>query len=408
MAFLYWFRHDLRIHDQPALTQALSVARAAGQALHAVWVLDADWLKPTPWGFVRASQRRLDWWNSAAQALAAQLAGIGVTLQRLSGDPVQVLLQHGQALGVRALYCEDIAAPFERAQVAALQAAGLTVHAHWQSSLLDPNALPFQVSDLPQVFTRFRQQIEQGGVQALPPLLAPESQCPVVDAEPAGERAAQAHVRRYFNSPAPWRYKETRNQLAGEDFSSGWSPWLATGALSARWVHEQLRLAEAQQGANDSTYWLWFELLWRDYFRLLHLQHGQRLYRHQGLSHLPKPSHDAQAFARWTRGETAHPFVNAGMRELAATGRLSNRMRQVVASYLVHDLDCDWRAGAAWFEAQLLDHDPYSNQGNWLYIAGRGTDPRQGRRFNPDGQAAQHDPEGLYQRRWNGGAVHGH
>ncbi len=408
MAFLYWFRHDLRIHDQPTLTQALQAARAARQELQAVWVQDAAWTAPTPWGFVRCSPRRLAWWSSAAQALAAQLAGIGVRLQCLSGDPVQVLLQRCQALGVRDLFCEDIAAPFERAQVAALRAAGLTVHAHWQSSLLAPEDLPFVLAELPQVFTPFRQQIEARGVQAPSPLSAPEAQRPVADAEPAGERAAQAHVQRYFSSAAPWCYKATRNQLEGEDFSSGWSPWLATGALSVRWVHAQLRAAEALQGANDSTYWLWFELLWRDYFRFLHLQHGVRLYRHQGLSSLPKPSHDAQAFERWTRGQTAHPLVNSGMRELAATGRLSNRMRQIVASYMVHDLACDWRAGAAWFEAQLLDHDPYSNQVNWLYIAGRGTDPRAGRRFDPDWQAEQHDPHGVYQRRWLSGAGASH
>jgi deoxyribodipyrimidine photo-lyase len=88
------------------------------------------------------------------------------------------------------------------------------------------------------------------------------------------------------------------------------------------------------------------------------------------------------------------------MRELAATGYLGNRLRQVAASYLIHDLGCDWRAGAAWFEAQLLDYDVYSNQGNWLYIAGRGTDPRGGRRFDPVRQAATWDPQGTYRRRW--------
>jgi deoxyribodipyrimidine photo-lyase len=93
-------------------------------------------------------------------------------------------------------------------------------------------------------------------------------------------------------------------------------------------------------------------------------------------------------------------MVDAGMHELAATGYLSNRLRQIVASYLIHDLACDWRAGAAWFEAQLIDFDVYSNQGNWLYIAGRGTDPRGGRRFNPQKQAHDYDPDGHYRALW--------
>ena len=88
------------------------------------------------------------------------------------------------------------------------------------------------------------------------------------------------------------------------------------------------------------------------------------------------------------------------MNELRATGTLSNRMRQIVASYLIYDLAQDWRAGAAWFEAQLLDYDVYSNQGNWLSIAGLGTDPRGGRQMNLEKQALEHDPQGLYRKKW--------
>jgi deoxyribodipyrimidine photo-lyase len=157
---------------------------------------------------------------------------------------------------------------------------------------------------------------------------------------------------------------------------------------------------EAEQGANEGTYWLWLELLWRDHFRLLHLKHGRRLYQAAGLSNLPRPDHDPTAFERWCQGRTGEALIDAGMRELATTGYLSNRMRQIVASYLIHDLACDWRAGAAWLECQLVDYDVYSNQGNWLYIAGRGTDPRGGRRFDPLKQAREHDPDGVYRARW--------
>ena len=177
---------------------------------------------------------------------------------------------------------------------------------------------------------------------------------------------------------------------------------LAQGALSARVAFAGLRRHEAERGANESTYWLWFELLWRDYFRFLHLQHGRRLYRGRGLNERASPpAHDPDAFERWCAGRTGHAFIDAGMRELAATGWLSNRMRQIVASYLIHDLGCDWRAGAAWFEAQLIDYDVYSNQGNWLYIAGRGTDPRGGRRFDPAKQAREHDPDGSFRKMWS-------
>ena len=216
-----------------------------------------------------------------------------------------------------------------------------------------------------------------------------------------GEIAALAHLEQYLARGLLHSYKRTRNGLMGLDYSAKWSPWLATGALSARQALAKLRACEAAPGASDGSYWLWFELLWRDYFRFLHLQHGRTLYRAQGLGPVRTTPHDSARFAAWCAGQTGQPLVDAGMRELAATGYLSNRLRQITASYLIHDLQCDWRAGAAWFEHQLLDYDVYSNQGNWLYIAGRGTDPRGGRRFDPVQQARAYDPQGAYQDLWS-------
>jgi deoxyribodipyrimidine photo-lyase len=165
---------------------------------------------------------------------------------------------------------------------------------------------------------------------------------------------------------------------------------------------KELKQFELEQGANEGSYWLWFELLWRDYFRVLHLKYGQKLYCAGGLNQSEQPIHNARGFGHWCSGTTGESIVDAGMRELRATGYLSNRLRQVVASYLIYDLHSDWRAGAAWFESQLLDYDVYSNQGNWLYIAGRGTDPRGGRRFNPQKQAQDHDANGSYRALWLG------
>ena len=207
-------------------------------------------------------------------------------------------------------------------------------------------------------------------------------------------------LHQYLQKRLPHTYKKTRNELFGEDYSSKFSPWLANGSLSSRIVMTQLKEFEAEFGANEGSYWLWFELLWRDYFRVLHLKWGSALYHARGLSDAPPPQHNPKWFEKWCAGNTGESIVDAGMRELAATGYLSNRLRQVVASYLIYDLNCDWRAGAAWFESQLIDYDVYSNQGNWLYIAGRGTDPRGGRRFNPKKQADDHDSDSSYRSIW--------
>ena len=463
---IFRFRSDLRVGDNLALLEACA---SAGRLLP-VYCHDPAADAPTRWGFARRGPHRRAFLEAALDDLDAALRVRGSALLELHGAPCEVLPALARAVGTDAVVCEAIAAPEEEDELAALRAAGLRVRTVWQSSLLDPAALPFAPARLPKVFTAFRQAVESAGLQPPAPLPAAQTlppwpdlataaeaahpiracrrsyndEAPVLpcrsggsresggatsDADAAAERrlracrrsytvelasfpwwwpdfaggegAALAHLARYFASDRPQHYKATRNGLSGVGFSSKFSPWLAQGALSPRVAFAALRRHEAAQGVSEGSYWLWFELLWRDYFRFLHLQHGRRLYRARGLNAAaPPPAHDPAAFVAWCEGRTGHAFIDAGMRELAATGWLSNRMRQVVASFLIHDLGCDWRAGAAWFEAQLVDYDVYSNQGNWLYIAGRGTDPRGGRRFDPDRQAATYDADGAYRTRW--------
>ena len=425
---VYWFRNDLRLEDNPALRQACA---DAGHLLLVYCHRSAA--VATRWNVPRTSRHRQHFLTSGLADLATQLASSGSQLLEVEGDPAHVLPLLAQAIGATTIHCEEIAAPEEEGELAALRAAGLTVEALWQSSLLDPATLPFARADLPKVFTSFRTLVEReqlappaplASPAAIPPLppdfavladtwamapgalpdpgpLAESSSFPyALPAFYGGASAAAAHLRQYFGRALAHSYKRTRNGLTGIDYSTKLSPWLACGALSARVAYSALRQFETSHGANDSTYWIWFELLWRDYFRFLHRQHGVALYRARGLTSLGQPSHDARRFDAWRNARTGEPLIDAGMAELKATGYLSNRLRQIVASYLVHDLECDWRAGAAWFEAQLIDYDVYSNQGNWLYVAGRGTDPRSDRRFNLQKQARDHDPDGSYRRLW--------
>ncbi len=433
---VFWFRHDLRLHDQLALGHAVARARSLGGWLLPIHVHDERWHAMTAWGFQRTGAHRDAWRRMALQDLSTRLTQLGSALIQTEGDPVRLLRSLVQALGNPLLVCEDIPAPEEQAQVQALRRSGVTVETVWQSTLMAPEALPFLPEEVPDRFTSFRQRLEQEAIRATPPsppiqALAPlppqqvlQTCLALLPAAPAaddalaqpldprsafpwgpsglggGETAALDHLEQYCHRGLPHTYKATRNGLVGIDCSSKWSPWLATGALSARQAWAAILAFEADHGASDSTYWLGFELLWRDHFRWLHCKHGKKLYTAQGLSERPSSPHDAIAFAHWCRGETGQPFIDAGMKELAATGYLSNRMRQNCASYLVHDLACDWRAGAAWFEACLIDYDVFSNQGNWLYLSGRGTDPRPDRRFNPERQANTYDPDGHYRQLW--------
>ena len=427
---LYWFRSDLRLIDNPNFLSACK----ASDALLPIYVHAPQ--ESLIWGFERISEHRQQFLRDALRDLRQQLEQLGSGLLELqvpqgsSSGAVDLVVNLAHHLGIQTIYCEVIEAPEEMQALTALRRAGLTVHAKLESTMIAMRDLPFAPDAMPDQFTQFRNKIEKAKYLFTEPVLAPShipplpndfkrselisgAQTPIqpmghphssfphyLDAYRGGTSTAVAHLKQYLGRALPHSYKATRNQLHGLDYSSKLSPWLALGCISARSIMRELKQFESEQGANEGSYWLWFELLWRDYFRILHLKYGKQLYCAGGLNQSEKPIHNARGFEHWCSGTTGESIVDAGMRELKATGYLSNRLRQVVASYLIYDLHSDWRAGAAWFEAQLLDYDVYSNQGNWLYIAGRGTDPRGGRRFNPQKQAQDHDANGSYRALW--------
>jgi len=143
-------------------------------------------------------------------------------------------------------------------------------------------------------------------------------------------------------------------------------------------------------------------LLWRDFFRLMGKKHGNRIFLKGGVQNKPlrQLKNNRELLELWINGRTGVPFIDANMRELKATGWMSNRGRQNVASFLVRDLKVNWQLGAEYFESQLIDYDPCSNWGNWNYVAGIGSDPREDRVFNILSQAKTYDPLGEYVRHW--------
>ena len=217
-----------------------------------------------------------------------------------------------------------------------------------------------------------------------------------------GSTAAHLRIQHYFwDTKKLSFYKQTRNGLIGIDYSSKLSAWLANGAISAREIYWKTKKYEKEVGKNQSTYWLIFELIWRDYFKYISLKHGTKIFKLGGIIEKKyewKKSY--KLFESWCQGNTLEPFVNANMIELNKTGWMSNRGRQNVASFLSKNLLLDWRMGAAYFESLLIDYDVHSNYGNWMYVSGVGNDPRD-RKFNVRSQAERYDSSGKYQRIWN-------
>ena len=217
-----------------------------------------------------------------------------------------------------------------------------------------------------------------------------------------GSNEAMQRIEHYFWETKKLSfYKQTRNGLIGLDYSSKLSPWLSVGAISVRKVFWLIKKYEKELEKNQSTYWLIFELIWRDYFKYISLKHGDKIFRRDGI--LNKKylwDNKKEKLDSWINGTTDEPFVNANMIELSKTGWMSNRGRQNVASYFSKNLLMDWRIGAAYFESQLIDYDVHSNYGNWMYVSGVGNDPRD-RKFDIKFQASRYDSHGKFQKLWN-------
>jgi deoxyribodipyrimidine photo-lyase len=145
-----------------------------------------------------------------------------------------------------------------------------------------------------------------------------------------------------------------------------------------------------------------FELLWREYFKWLEIKFGARMYTLQNIKGC-KLNHqwNPELFRMWCNAQTGDALTDAGMQELIQTGYTSNRARQNMASYLIHELQLPWIAGAQWFEHHLVDYDPGSNYGNWAYIAGCGCTPGPSRKFNTQKQKDTYDPDGTYLAKWS-------
>ena len=290
------------------------------------------------------------------------------------------------------------------------------------STLYHTKDLPFSVENLPGGFSSFRKKIEKNDLEFNS---AGEVESPSafdLDLEEVSvlyskyenvegnknfkggesEGLNRLHTYLWENERAK-TYKDTRNGMVEFDDSTKFSPWLALGCISPITVMNELHEFEEKIEKNESTYWIYFELLWREYFKIYSLKYGDKIFEVNGLGKkvFRIEDHDdpKQLYDEWCNGNTREPFVNANMMELLKTGWMSNRGRQNVASYLSKHLCLDWTWGAEWFETHLIDFDIESNWGNWNYNAGVGTDPRD-RIFNIKKQAEMYDPLGEYKSTW--------
>ena len=423
---IVWFRNDLRLLDNVALQEAIQKSTH----VYPVYCFDPRQFTETEIGECKTGAHRARFLLESVANLRENLRQRGSDLIVRQGIAENVIAQLAQKMGATAVFASKEATPEENAVEASLEkslnAQGIELNLVWQSTLLHIDDIPWPIKNVPDIFSQFRKEAERS-VEVRPVVPAPEQLNALPDVcvgdlpslddlgldppEPdprgglayrGGETEGTRRLHAYlWDTDALATYKETRNGLLGADYSTKFSAWLANGSLSPRVVHQQVQAYEAERTKNKSTYWLTFELLWRDYFRFIAKKYGSRIFQAGGIKQEnPYLRDDFGAFEKWKNGSTGVPFIDANMREINATGFMSNRGRQNVASFLVKDLKVNWTWGASYFESKLIDHDVCSNWCNWNYVAGVGNDPRENRYFNIMSQAQRYDPQGEYVRHW--------
>jgi deoxyribodipyrimidine photo-lyase len=423
---IVWFKTDLRLRDNETLVRAIEQS----DEIIPVYCFDDAHYETTKFGFKKTGNFRAQFLFQSLIDLDKNFRELGSGLLVVKGKPQEEISRLVEKYNVQKVFSKEEVAHEELQTQSKVEQALLKVNCSLEtfstSTLYDVNDLPFSIERLPDVFTSFRKQVEkeckiqtafakptQINSPILEALVMPDLkelglENSVTDSRAVlnfkgGETAAWSRLEHYFFKTRSLSiYKETRNGLVGPDYSSKFSAWLALGCISARSIYTQVKLYEKEIFANESTYWLVFELLWRDYFHFVMRKFGHLLFIKTGIKNtaLPKNNHYPKLFEKWKNGVTGNNFIDANMLELKLTGFMSNRGRQNVASYLVNDLRLDWRYGAAYFEEQLIDYDVCSNWGNWAYLAGVGNDPRENRAFNIEKQANDYDKNKTYRNLW--------
>ncbi|WP_316796327.1 DASH family cryptochrome [Pedobacter agri] len=385
---LVWFKNDLRLHDNEALTKAVAECEAL---LFCYCVEKADFEK-LDLGFRRIDAVRFKFLEQSIQDLEKNLKTIGGHLIIGSVTAAETLPKIVERYEITDIYAEKEYAEYELNLIDLVTDAlpNVNFHFYWGKTLYHMDDIPFEIAKIPLISKAYR---IPAGKQAEPrPTFSRPTKVKSIEkvekskfpsytslgftkkeydyAKPfvnGGESAALERLEYYtFKSELLTGYRWSRNKSDGLDYSSKFSPYLALGCISAREIYEKIQDYESKIKKNQSTWWLVFELVWRDYFTFKAMRFGNKIYKSKGYKNKKIDwENDPSKFEKWCNGTTGIPFIDAHMRQLNETGYMSNRGRVNCASYFVHDLKIDWTWGAAYFESKLIDYDVSSNWMNW-------------------------------------------
>ncbi|MBC7919747.1 MAG: deoxyribodipyrimidine photo-lyase [Ferruginibacter sp.] len=395
---LFWHRRDLRLHDNAGLYHALR----SGYPVLPVFFFDTDILDCLE----DKRDRRVEFIHQALLEMQQELVGLGASLLVRHGQPVDLMRGLLEEYDVAEVHTNHDYEPYaarrdgEVAQL--LQAKGIAFRTHKDQTIFEKNEVLAGGGKPYTVFTPYsrcwKRTLNDSFVQSYPndqyfghflpspPLPIPS--LPAMGFEPVGIAFPPREVRDDILEG----YQGKRD-FPGTQGTSRLSVHLRFGTVSIRTL--------ARRAAALSETWL-NELIWRDFYMMI-MWHFPRVYQEPFRKEFENVGwrNDEEEFGRWCEGQTGYPLVDAGMRELNTTGFMHNRVRMVVASFVVKHLLIDWRWGEAYFGRKLLDYDLAANNGGWQWAAGSGTDAAPYFRvFNPARQAQKFDPEEKYIRQW--------
>ncbi len=407
---IHWFRRDLRLTDNTALNAAV----AAHDAVVPVYIL-SEWRGEHGW----TGAPRQEFLCGCLASLTRNLEAKGGRLIIRQGKADVVLRELAQETGASAIYFNRDPDPYGREMQAKVARLGVDIHAHGDVAMHERNevmtagATPYRVfSPYARAWSKLDKRAPGRAVARLTtPLTVPGLPLPTLatwglkssaQVLESGEAAARKRLAQFLEGPI-FQYAERRD-APGINGSSRLSQDLRHGTLSIREIYA--RCVEAgekatREGKRGVSMFI-NELIWREFYMqvLWHWPEVLDVEFQEDYRGMPWTKNEA-ALERWRAGRTGFPIVDAGMRQLAATGWMHNRVRMIVAMFLTKDLHLDWRAGESWFMQNLVDGEIASNNGGWQWSASTGTDAAPYFRIqNPWSQTKRFDPEGEFIRRW--------
>ena len=417
---IYWFRKNLRLNDNPSLAEAIKNY----DEIIFIYIKNESFYNPLKHDENTIGEFRKKFLDESVINLEKNLKKISIRLYIFDGDLIEIFTEINKNFESNIVFATKEVGWYEESEEKILRENGFNLRLYEDQNLFELEKLPYDIEELPLIFTHFRKKVEKNvtirnienyeipsystkefnfkklvNVEHPKTKLSNKSAYPFIGGEDGGMKRLNSYLWETNNVE---NYKETRNGLVGTEYSSKFSAYLSLGCISPVQVYQEVKKYEKEVKKNSSTYWIIFELLWREFFRYVYLKAENKIFLKNGINgniFSKNFNNNIDVFTAWKNGQTGQDFIDANMIELKKTGFMSNRGRQNVASYLINDLDINWVWGASYFEKHLIDYDVTSNWCNWMYMAGVGNNTRNWV-FNPERQSDMYDKDGLFRSNW--------